>query len=50
MQAARNHEVKHQPELPLEPYAQAFADAAHLGHPPALRAGDGRLYRTQQKR
>ncbi len=49
MQPARDHQVNHQPEVAIDAYRDALADAPHFAHGPAFHFADRGLCRAQQK-
>lgn len=49
MQASRDHQVQHQPEIVVEADGDALTNAAQLADDPALCFCDGRLRSAQQR-
>jgi Ran GTPase-activating protein (RanGAP) involved in mRNA processing and transport len=50
MQAARDHQVKHEPQIVFDAESDALADAPQLAHLASFNAGDGRICGAQQER
>ncbi len=50
VQASRDHQVQHQPEVAVEAESNPLSDATELPHGAALGAGQRRLRGSQQER
>src|SRR4051794_26019759 len=49
VEAARDHQVKHEPEIALDSDGDAFADTAQFAHDAAFCIRDGRLRRAKEE-